>query len=145
MTTYEGGHRVPFIIWAPGRVAAGMVGTEVVTGLDILPTLAAFGEAHPPEVAKLDGSNVADYLEGNSERPANRPPYYYFTNRGVLQGVRVGAWKLLDRGTETLLFNLEEDPGEHINLFAERPLDVMRLSRQLDTFRAQLAEAANAS
>ncbi|MCP5117303.1 MAG: sulfatase-like hydrolase/transferase, partial [bacterium] len=38
-TTWEGGHRVPFLARWPGRIPAGTVTDELATSMDLLPTL----------------------------------------------------------------------------------------------------------
>ncbi|MCG8583492.1 MAG: sulfatase, partial [Pirellulales bacterium] len=37
-TTYEGGHRVPCVMWAPGRIPAGTTSDKFLTTMDLLPT-----------------------------------------------------------------------------------------------------------
>ncbi len=48
-STWEGGMRVPFIIRWPGKIPAGSVSGELVTAMDILPT-----------IARLTGARVTD-------------------------------------------------------------------------------------
>ena len=40
-TTMEGGHRVPAIMRWPGRIPAGQVSDQLVSALDVLPTIAS--------------------------------------------------------------------------------------------------------
>jgi arylsulfatase A-like enzyme len=45
MTTWEAGHRQPCLMHLPGEVPAGMVGSEPVMTIDLLPTLAQLAGA----------------------------------------------------------------------------------------------------
>ena len=55
MTTWEGGHRVPFIVSWPGKLPANKVGSELVSAFDILPTLAAICGFELPTDRVFDG------------------------------------------------------------------------------------------
>lgn len=137
MTTLEGGHRVPCLIRAPGRVEAGTIHPGFATALDLFPTLAHWAGAKLPTAQPLDGIDLGPRLGSEPQSDSPHPPYLYFTTGGTLEGLRAGAWKLLDRPGETQLFNLVEDPSELRNRFSERPLEVMRLQRLLDARRAE--------
>ena len=49
---YEGGLRVPMIVWCPAKIKSG-VNNEAWANWDILPTLAEMAWTKPPE--KIDG------------------------------------------------------------------------------------------
>lgn len=118
--SYEGGHRVPFIVYWKGKTLNNEVLMKPVSNLDILPTLAEWTGSRLP-ANELDGQSVAGWLTvKNYERP-HRPIYYYNT---VLEGVRDGDWKLRvtkQEGSGLLyeLFNLAWDPSERVNLFTD--------------------------
>lgn len=63
-TTWEGGQRVPCIVTWPGEIAAGRTCSDVVTAMDLLPTLAAITE---PRTAAID-SEGADGERSDGER-----------------------------------------------------------------------------
>mgnify|MGYP003288448190 CR=1 FL=1 len=87
-TNWEGAFRVPAMIRWPGKIQAGAVSNDIVSGLDWLPTLlAAAGE--PDITAKLlkghavggktfkvhlDGYNQLPYLLGEQPKSARRAP-----------------------------------------------------------------------
>ena len=48
VSTFEGGVRVPTILWAPGRVPAGTVCDSIATTMDVMPTFAALAGAEVP-------------------------------------------------------------------------------------------------
>jgi N-sulfoglucosamine sulfohydrolase len=61
-TSYEGGVRVPLIIRWPGKAMPNQVRTELVSTLDLMPTLLAVSGARP--VANLSGLSLAPLLQG---------------------------------------------------------------------------------
>ena len=119
--SYEGGHRVPFIVYWKGNTLQDKVLMEPISNLDILPTLAEWsGSALPAN--ELDGQSVASLLTREDAGQIHRPIYYYNT---VLEGVRDGDWKLRvtnQQGGGELyeLFNLAWDPSERVNLFNDQ-------------------------
>lgn len=121
-TTYEGGQRVPFIAWAPGRIPAGTSSDELVASMDLLPTIAHLAGATLPE-DKIDGQNIADCLTSNASSP--RTEFVHYTSNGVLDGIRIGDWKLRGHGNKKKpnyeLYNLSEDLGETANLAEKLP------------------------
>jgi len=91
LTTFEGGVRVPFLARWPNRVPAGRVCDDLVTGLDLLPSLARLiGTAAPAK--KTDGVDLSRVLLGEKDA-AGRESFAYFSG-SELQAVRKGKWKL---------------------------------------------------
>jgi arylsulfatase A len=155
-TTFEGGLRVPGIMRWPERIKRNTVSQEVVTVMDLFPTIAAVTGAALPEWP-IDGRNILPILEG-SARSSEAVPFYFYA--GVeLQAVRSGRWKLhLPHSYETVLlpgvdgnpgetawpdlplslFDLEADPGETTNLAAQYPQMVGQLMNSAALFDADL-------
>ena len=142
-TTFEGGQRVPGIVRWPDQIEANRVSAEVVTAMDLLPTIAAITGAALP-TCTIDGRNVLPILEG-LPGGASPPPAMYFYAGPELQAVRAGQWKLhLPHGYNTVtepgmdgdpgqeasrdiplsLFDLDGDPGETTDL-SEQHADVV--------------------
>ena len=67
-TSYEGGVRVPLIIRWPGKAKAKQARNELVSTLDLMPTLLAAADTEP--VAKLPGSHCFRYCE--AKQPVRR-------------------------------------------------------------------------
>lgn len=116
--SYEGGHRVPFIVYYKNHTLVNEVIRAPFSNIDVLPTLAAWTGAALPKTV-LDGQSVKDLLTVKNYSKAHRPIYY--VNR-VLQGVRAGNWKLrvtTDSAGKTLneIYDLEQDPSERVNLY----------------------------
>ena len=125
---YEGGIREPFIARWPGRIPAGKVDSDsVVSGVDLLPTLAAAAGVKTDDQG--DGENRLAVLEGKAS-PRSKPLFW----RTVRQlAVREGDWKLVTKldGSQPELFDLAADVKESRNLAADRPEETARLSKAL--------------
>ncbi|MDZ8118777.1 sulfatase family protein [Pontiella agarivorans] len=151
--TFEGGLRVPTVIWAPGEVPAGMVCDEMVSTLDLFPTLAAYAGAALPKDRIYDGYDVRRLLSGETTKSPRHEIYYYEANLPDMDGIRVGDWKFLYKGDRDLskfrknmkprnfkpmLFNLKDDPAERNNLYSAYPEKVEELKKQMDAFDATI-------
>ena len=102
----EGGHRVPAVLRFPALVPATTVSDELLTAMDVLPTVASLAGAELPQ-QELDGRDVRAQWSGKA---GPERTYLYYGRRGGLQGIRRGGWKLslLDGA----LYDLDADPGE---------------------------------
>jgi arylsulfatase len=107
-TNWEGAFRVPAMVRWPGRIKAGEVSNEMVSGLDWFPTLlAAAGDADVKDrlvkgasiggrnfKVHLDGYNQLPYLTGQQPKSA-RSDFYYFNDDGNLVAYRYNDWKIV--------------------------------------------------
>jgi arylsulfatase A-like enzyme len=139
MSTFEGGQRVPAVIWAPGRIPPGTETDALASTIDVLPTIAHLTGTPLPADRIIDGVNISSLLTGNAKSP--REDFLYYAMSGKIEGIRQGDWKLLllapkgDGLPETMLFNLAEDIGEKNNLATKHPDLVEHLTlrmKQLD-------------
>ena len=134
-STWEGGVREPCFVRWPGVVPRETIRNDILTFMDILPTLCELaGAGIPPGCT--DGRSFKDLLLEGSDGPRNSY-FYYMSNR--LEAVRIGKWKLRVEGPE--LFDLESDVGETKNI-ADEFLDVVRrLEVAADVCRRDLGDA----
>ncbi len=140
-TTFEGGQRVPCVMWAPGRIPAGTTSAELVSTIDLLPTLATLAESELPEKGnRIDGLDLSATLTGDA--PSKRDEFIYYTAQGEPDGIRQGDWKLLLRKPAPLLFNLREDISESENLAAKHPEKIAELTARLKELDAEITENA---
>ncbi len=142
---WEGGIRVPFIARWPGRIRRGVVTNEIAASIDLLPTFAAFADAHLP-AHKIDGLNLAPFLIGAAAKSPRDDFYYYAAptqyiaadgrpaNKQNLVAVRSGPWKLHTNTGE--LYNLREDTGEQKDLAAKYQQIAARLRGMGERFHA---------
>jgi len=140
--TYEGGHRVPFILYWKNHAPAGKEIPDVFTSMDILPTLAKWTNAPLPAGRKLDGEPVDALLTGKAAHYQHSPIYY--VNYGVAEAIRVGDWKFRRGGSKVAdstieLFNLKEDVRERYNVAAQYPEKVKELQALLDQYDGNTA------
>jgi len=157
MTTFEGGIRVFAAMRWPAGFDSGVTVTSPVMTIDILPTIAEIIGA-TPSGEKLDGRSLVSLIKG--AQPAGAKPrtlYNYFL--GVLESMRYGKWKLHfpheartvtrtgsagfrgDYGKEQIgwsLFDLDNDPGERVNLVDRHPDIVEKLKKMAAEFSSDL-------
>jgi arylsulfatase A len=154
--TYEGGMRVPCVMWAPGRIPADTESDQLATSLDLLPTIASLTGSKLPQDRKIDGMDISSLLmDPTSKSP--REEFIYYNKRGGLEGLRQGNWKLRRRkyrqkkGAPKLenppdfnfeLYNLSEDIGENNNLAKEKPDLVATLNQRLEALDAEIETKA---
>ena len=139
-TTWEGGQRVPCIMYWPNHIREGAEVHDLVTSMDFLPTFAKLcgGKVDPDR--KIDGMNFSEMLFSDTASPRNEFFYYI---REALEAVRVGDWKLhtsKDGEAVKLLYNLRKDPGETNNLYDEYPEIVAKLEARLEYYRHDLGD-----
>jgi hypothetical protein len=67
-------------------------------------------------------------------------PFFYYSSKGILQGVRLGAMKLISVKGDFQLYNIEEDISEAYNLAKKQPGDVERLKSIMYQFDKKLGK-----
>jgi arylsulfatase A-like enzyme len=139
--TFEGGQRVPCIMWAPGRIPAETTCNALAATIDLLPTIASITGTKLPADRPIDGTDITALLTGSADSVRNE--FLYYTRDGTLEGIREGDWKLLIKKPDTkkpknaaaidevMLFNLADDLGEKHNFANEKPELVERLRQRM--------------
>jgi len=131
---YEGHMREPTLTWWPGTIPAGQTTDEIVSALDILPSLAALVGAAPPD-RQIDGENALDTLLG---KPNARSPHELLFYED--EGVRRGNWKLVRGASGGFeLYDLDADVGETNDLAVAHPERVNELRALLEEHAAEIA------
>src|SRR5205814_1154844 len=111
-TTWEGGLRVPFIAWWPGKLPAGQVTDEFLTSMELLPTFAKLAGAKLDPKVKLDGFDFLPVLRGDRKSPRTE---MFWQRRGD-KAARVENWKWVEAEKGGGLFDLAADLGETTDL-----------------------------
>lgn len=148
-TTFEGGQRVPFIISRPGTIPAGKSSAELVSSIDLLPTIATLS-GHPLKAKnKIDGLDATEVF--TKTKPSPRNEFLHYTSNGKLEGIRQDNWKLLqklphrkskNKKTTTMLFNLKTDLGEQNNIAEKHPEIVAKLSNRMQELDTEITKNA---
>lgn len=137
--TLEGGMRVPTVIRWPGKIKAGVENDQLLTAMDLLPTLANLIGAKLPENRIIDGKDMMPVLLDGAESPHE---YFFYSHWGVLEAVRWNDWKLrIVKGKETL-YNLKTDIAEKNNLIDQYPEIVIQLKEAMKNFDAEVTKNA---
>ena len=150
---YEGGIRVPMVIYQKGRFEKAEINDVAVSQLDLFPTLLDLAHVSP-EGLLLDGKSLVPTLENKSKELAERPLFWNFP--GYLEGgnaeshdsrwrstpqavIRKGDWKLIkfyeDDSVE--LYNVKEDVSEQYNLAENQPDRTAALLSQLEQWQKE--------
>lgn len=152
LSLYEGGTRMPFIISWPEHIPAGTIDeSSVISGLDMIPSLAKLGGVPLPKDYAGDGIDRSAVLLG---KPALRTRDIFWEygrnniafsypggkNKSPNLAVRSGEWKLLmnDDGTDIQLFNITADKNETTNVADNEAAIVAKLKDKLLAWRRSL-------
>ncbi|MBK1855179.1 sulfatase-like hydrolase/transferase [Verrucomicrobiaceae bacterium 5K15] len=155
-STMEGGHRVPAMIRWPGHFPAGQVSDEMVSALDLMPTIAAATGSSLPEDRRYDGYDLLPLLSQNKKQSPRQEFFYY--NGLSLEAVRRGPWKLhlprkndnavywaLGKGgyknlTHPVLNHLPDDLAEKKDVTQEHPEQTDALQKMAAQARKELGD-----
>lgn len=150
---YEGGHRIPFLVRWPGKVAPGRTSPQTVCLTDLMRTVADILRVPVPDTAAEDSVSFLPALLGNDRAPLREATVHHSINGSF--AIRQGKWKLAfcpgsggwtsprpgqdDASKLPLvqLFDLEADIGETRNLHAEHPEVVARLTRLMEKYASE--------
>ena len=137
MSTYEGGQRVPCVMWAPGRIPAGTETAAMASTIDLFPTIAKLAGVETSPNGTIDGIDISDLIQGSDQTRRNE--FIYYSKKGVLEGLRQGDWKVRLTGGKQELYNLEGDIGEQNNLAKSQPERTSNLIERMNQLDAQLS------
>ncbi|MET0244643.1 MAG: sulfatase [Flavitalea sp.] len=135
--SYEGGVRVPAVIWGKGNVKPELV-SELGSSLDLLPTFAHLAGGKLPTDRVYDGYDLSSVLSGKSVKSPREEMFYYHGDE--LVAVRKGKFKLLFYSNSEIaypdelkkldtpaLYNLNEDIAERYDIAGKNATIVAEL------------------
>ena len=159
-TAWDGGTRVPCFIRWPGKIAPGSICSQLLSNMDLLPTIMAATES-PLPANKIDGLNFLPLLTGKSESSPRDVLYVYF-NENSLKLIRYKNWELVlphkgktyaaphgkdgTRGPTPIvavpmaLYNLTHDPGTIYDVQDQYPEIVARMLKYVEEAREDLGD-----
>jgi arylsulfatase A len=158
--SWEGGHRVPFIVRWPGKMKPGTTSSQLMSLADLMATTAAIIGVKLPDNAAEDSFNLLAALRGEAKAPIR--PYLLTQAFGGTRtlSIRRGDWKYIDHpgsggnryendaglspfllpdsapDAPGQLYNLATDSGETKNLALENPEIVTDLKKVLEQSKA---------
>ena len=141
---YEGGIRVPLIVYWPGQTKASQTSQALVTGTDYYPTLLRMLGLPAMPDQHVDGKNFVPALKGDSyERGPIFWHFPHYSNHGYQSpngAIRIGNYKLIEyyENHTVQLFDLEKDIGEQRDLSKEKPEIAKKLLNQLQHWRKEV-------
>ncbi len=160
-TTFEGGQRVPCVMKWPNTIPAGSTTDQIVSTIDLLPTIAAITGSDLPK-KKIDGQNMTRVLKGYRGNKMLKDEFFYYRGWN-LEAVRSGKWKLhvphtynqvvvSDSGNVhgrkgmkseigLALFDLSVDVGEQHNVAGEHPEIVEKMLKRIENMKARLGDS----
>lgn len=150
---WEGGHRVPFIVSWPGMIPADMVNDQVICLTDLMATTAAMLDISTNKSMAEDSYDFSDFLLDKEVNSPVREAIVHHAIDGTF-AIRKGNWKLIlgkDSGgfsrnissenkpveTAGQLYQLNEDPAEQNNLYAQHPEIVEELTALLHQYQSE--------
>lgn len=156
---WEGGHRTPFIVHWPGKVAANTASDQMISLTDVMATCAEIIDIEIPKNAAEDSYSILPILMGTE---GDEPIRQYLLEQTIslAMSIRDGHWKYLDHkgsggnnydrpgewgmrpykiedtdpDAPGQLYDLEADPGETTNLYSQYPEKVAQMKAKLDEF-----------
>ncbi|MCH5373854.1 MAG: sulfatase-like hydrolase/transferase, partial [Planctomycetes bacterium] len=150
---WDGGHRVPFIVRWPGKIAAGSLSSELVSLVDLMATCADILDADLPQDAAEDSVSLLPVLLGKGDTPVREALVHHSINGKF--SIRRGVWKLelcpgsggwsaprdpqaVKQGLPSIqLYDMTKDIGEEHNVQKEHPQVVRELTDLLERYVAQ--------
>ena len=145
--TWEGGHRVPGIISWPNKIPKNKVVDDVLTTLDLFPTLLEVSGSD--RMNELDGRDISDFLSNPLEENLEEQPLFFYGRNGEMEAVRFGKWKLhiaKSRGWNkkkdgeflVALYDLDDDVSETTDVSKLHPEIVEKLKSSILEFEQEL-------
>jgi arylsulfatase A-like enzyme len=138
-TLWEGGIRVPCVMSWPAVLPKGKKSAQAGITMDLTATFLKASGGSLPEDRPFDGIDLIPHLTG--EKPVVERTFFWRmdrTNR-KMKAIRHGNYKYLDDGgTMDLLYDLEADPGERVNLHYRHPDISADLKARLKAWEAEM-------
>ena len=145
---YEGGIRMPTLARWPGRIQSGSRSDHVSAFWDLMPTLAELAGTEPPN---NDGLSFLPALLQEEGQEQHRSLYWEFHNTrgGHAQAARFlddfsKSWKAVRVYSESSdtepaieLYDLDNDPGESVDLAANNQILVERAREIMNSSRSR--------
>jgi arylsulfatase A-like enzyme len=144
---YEGGVRVPLIVYWPGVTAGGGTCDVPVITMDLFSTILAITGQANAQPADCDGLSLVPLLKGTGALPDRSlfwhyPHYQHYQQGGTTPygAIRRGDYRLIEfyDDNRVELYNVRDDIGEEHDLASQMPDLVNSLREELNAWRADV-------
>ncbi len=151
-TMYDGGLRIPLLVSWKGQYQTNSVSDNMVSAMDILPTLMDASATKMPET--IDGISLHPLLKGANSKIEHEILFWY---GGEQAAVRQANWKYrwanaeegsfakkstkyegVDLELGTFLFNTSTDKGELLDLKNKHPYKLTEMKNLLETWKIEV-------
>ncbi|WP_409150223.1 sulfatase [Sphingobacterium sp. BS-2] len=160
--SWEGGQRVPCIIYWPDKIKEGRINNNLTSSMDIFATVAELID-YKDNPNQIDGISFLSQIKDPKSATSRKSMYYYY-NQNDLEAVRFENWKLVlphkSRSYEGILpgndgfggnykehevktmelYDLRRDPGERYNVIEQNPEVLEKLLEIADEARRDLGD-----
>jgi arylsulfatase A-like enzyme len=148
--SYEGGHRVPFIVSWPKRVKADSKSDEIICLTDLYATVADLTGHKMNDEEALDSYSFLPVLNSEEyQKPIREATIHHSLNGDF--SIRQGDWKYIDASghggfaqikesvtsDSIQLYNLAIDPTETTNVYVRNPEKATQLKLLLEKYKEQ--------
>jgi arylsulfatase A len=160
---FEGGHRVPGIARWTGTITPGSINESLINGTDFLPTMLELAGISLPVDRTLEGVSMVPAFRGELLQrpgpvywffPAHEDTYYRMPHMAMRDGPYtllawlpskdpdqlIMDWLKTSRLDRFVLYNLETDPGQTIDLAETEPERLAHMAEQMRAFWAEIRD-----
>jgi len=164
----EGGHRIPYIVRWPHHIEPASVNENIISLGDHFATFATITNYQLNPEDAIDSWDILSLWLGKQpdEKYLNRV-FFHYNNNPQVNAVRKGKWKLIPEAYRKLkkselndatnkntshpkeilipgqLYDLNNDPGENYNLWAQYPEIVKELTAELSNYMHKKTNASH--
>jgi len=135
-SVYEGGVRVPAVIRWPNIITAGSKSDQLVSVLDLLPTLASAAGIKHRGKKPLDGVNIWEAIRDGDR--ISRKPFAVGTDTDL--AILKDYWKLVKIENKYQLFDLASDPTESKDIAKKHRKVLSQLKKLLAPYEKMMRE-----
>lgn len=148
-TNYEQANRIPLLISAPGVTKPGAISGQLISTVDIFPTLAELaGLPAPVGPQPIDGLSMVPVLKDKAARVRDHA-YHIFPRPNKLgrairtERYRLVEWKGYDNKPESVEYELYDYQGGSIeteNVYGKNPEVALKLKQMLERYPAAVPQ-----
>jgi len=143
-SAYEGGVRVPLIVYWKGIIKPGSLCNIPVISADFYPTILEMLGIKSPSSHTVDGESIVPLLKGSNKLKRDaiywHYPHYHPGGATPYSAIRQGNYRLIEffEDSHIELYDLSKDPLEQKNLADKNPQVAKQLLTRLQNWRKEV-------